>query len=152
MSEKMFTLTLVTPDGAFLEGVEATAVNAQGSEGDFNARPGHEPFLTALKDTSEMWYRAPDGTAPSFYLEGGFIEVLPERVSIMANFACSSADMSKEDFSKSLGESKDEIQKKLEEAKKVLTERGKIEIEELELQLQKTITRLQYSAKKREKK
>ncbi|MDR2349147.1 MAG: F0F1 ATP synthase subunit epsilon [Deltaproteobacteria bacterium] len=148
MSEKHFKLTLVTPEHSLLDGEEAIAVNAQGTEGTFNARPGHEPFLTALKDRSELWYRSPSGEVVDFYVEDGFVEVLPDRVTVLAGYACRNEEMSKDDFLELENQRTAEIRKKIEETKKIQdTEKGRIEIEELEIQLQKSVTRLQYAKK-----
>jgi F-type H+-transporting ATPase subunit epsilon len=47
--------------------------------------PGHAPLLASLA-TGELWYRR--GTEKTFaFVDGGFAEVLPDRVSILAQVA-----------------------------------------------------------------
>ncbi|MDR2142288.1 MAG: ATP synthase F1 subunit epsilon [Deltaproteobacteria bacterium] len=86
MSAREFKLTVVTPDKRFLWETPALAVGAIGSEGAFTALPGHVPFLTDLK-AGRVWYRDPAGQEDSFLVTGGFVEVLPEEVTILADSA-----------------------------------------------------------------
>jgi F-type H+-transporting ATPase subunit epsilon len=77
-------LEFVTPERAIVhENVDA--VQLPGEEGYFGVLPGHAPLLAALR-TGEMWYRK--GTEKRYaFLDGGFAEVLPDRVSILAQVA-----------------------------------------------------------------
>lgn len=78
------TLEIVTPDRSLVR-EEVDEVQVPGAEGYFGVLPGHTPFLTTLA-IGEMWYRTPAG---KFYLSlaGGFAEVLPDRVTILAQIA-----------------------------------------------------------------
>jgi F-type H+-transporting ATPase subunit epsilon len=84
MSDRTFNLTVVAPDKSKARELSVVAVGAKGSEGDFTALPGHIPFLTDLKPGSNMWYRLPNGDKVELVIGGGFIEVLPERVTVLA--------------------------------------------------------------------
>ncbi|MDR1164507.1 MAG: ATP synthase F1 subunit epsilon [Deltaproteobacteria bacterium] len=86
MSEKTFQFTVVTPDKDLKEfqDIPVTAVNARGVEGEFTALPGHMPFLTDL-DADDVNIVTPDGRRLRFFVSGGFVEVLPERVTILAD-------------------------------------------------------------------
>jgi F0F1-type ATP synthase epsilon subunit len=152
MSDKHFTLTLVTPDRCLLDAVDVIAVNAQGELGTFNARPGHEPFLTALKGNSELWYRDPTGTIVDFYVEDGIIEVLPERVTVLASVAYNTVEMSKGEVEEIERQKTEEIKKKIEETKRLASDSGmgKIEIEELEWELKKSTRRIQFLRKNKD--
>ncbi|MDR3204002.1 MAG: ATP synthase F1 subunit epsilon [Deltaproteobacteria bacterium] len=83
MSEKQFNLTLVSPDKVLAMDLPVAAVACKGSEGDFAAWPGHIPFLTELKP-AVMMYRA-QGKDNLVFVGGGFIEVLPNKVTVLAN-------------------------------------------------------------------
>ena len=83
------TLKIVTPDQA-LE-YEADEVSLPGVEGDFGVLPGHTPFFTALR-TGEMWYR--NGAEKHVLaVSVGFVEVLPDRVSVVAHVAERAEDL-----------------------------------------------------------
>ena len=60
-------------------------VELPGEEGYFGVLPGHAPLLAALK-TGEMWYRKSSQKMFAF-IDSGFAEVLPDRVSILAQVA-----------------------------------------------------------------
>lgn len=78
------TLEIVTPDRA-LTHEQVDEVNLPGSQGYFGVLPGHTPMLTSLH-VGELWYR--QGTE-KFYLAiaFGFAEVLPDRVTVLAQIA-----------------------------------------------------------------
>ena len=60
-------------------------VEVPGEEGYFGVLPGHAPLLAALR-TGELWYRK--GSEKTYaFVEGGFAEVLADRVAILAQIA-----------------------------------------------------------------
>ena len=81
---KHLRLEFVTPERAIAH-EEVDELELPGEAGYFGVLPGHAPLLTALK-TGEMWYRKGNDRTYAF-LDGGFAEVLPDRVSILAQVA-----------------------------------------------------------------
>jgi F-type H+-transporting ATPase subunit epsilon len=77
-------LEFVTPERALAQ-EHVDEVELPGEEGYFGVLPGHAPFLTALKP-GEMWYRRGNEKFYAF-VAGGFAEIMPERVSILAQVA-----------------------------------------------------------------
>ena len=77
-------LEFVTPERAIAH-EDVDELQLPGEEGYFGVLPGHAPLLAALR-TGEMWYRKGSETTYAF-LTGGFAEVLPDRVSILAQVA-----------------------------------------------------------------
>ena len=77
-------LTVMTPDRVALS-EEVERVEAPGSEGYFEVLPKHTPFLTGLK-TGQVLY-AKDGGEEVLSTDGGFVEVLMDRVTILAETA-----------------------------------------------------------------
>lgn len=77
-------LEIVTPDRLLVR-EQVDEVQIPGSEGYFGVLPGHTPLLAALT-VGELWYRKGQ---TKFYLSiaFGFAEVLPDRVSILAQLA-----------------------------------------------------------------
>ncbi len=83
------TLNIVTPDQSFLHDVDE--VSLPGAEGDFGVLPGHTPFFTAIR-TGQMWYRK--GAEKHFLaVSVGFVEVLPSRVTVIAQVAERAEDL-----------------------------------------------------------
>ncbi|MGH7722738.1 MAG: F0F1 ATP synthase subunit epsilon [Candidatus Dormibacteria bacterium] len=64
---------------------EADFVVAPGVEGDLGVLPRHIPLLTPLR-TGEVMVRN-DGHEDFFFVAGGFLEVMPDRVVILADVA-----------------------------------------------------------------
>src|ERR1017187_10369874 len=73
---------LVTAEGRILS-EEADFVLAPGLEGDLGVLPQHIPLLTPLR-TGEVMVRNGDAEHILF-VAGGFLEVLPDRVTILAD-------------------------------------------------------------------
>ena len=64
---------------------EVDELQLPGEQGSFGVLPGHAPMLAALA-TGMMWSRK--GTEKTYaFIAGGFAEVLPDRVSILAQVA-----------------------------------------------------------------
>jgi F-type H+-transporting ATPase subunit epsilon len=77
-------LEVVTPDRSLVR-EEVDEVQVPGAEGYFGALPGHAPLLATLK-IGELWYRV--GQEKHYLaIAGGFAEVLPDRVTILAQVA-----------------------------------------------------------------
>ena len=78
------TLEIVTPDRAVVrESVDE--IQIPGSEGYLGVLPGHTPLLTTLQ-VGELWFRQGDDR---WYVSVafGFAEILPDRVTILAQVA-----------------------------------------------------------------
>jgi F-type H+-transporting ATPase subunit epsilon len=84
MAEKLF-LEVVTPQKSVVS-EEVEIVVAPGSEGEFGALKGHTTFLTSLK-LGTLRYKGTDGKEKFVFINGGFAEVLPHKVTILAESA-----------------------------------------------------------------
>lgn len=82
-------LDIVTPDHSHSYEVDEIAL--PGQEGDFGVLPGHTPFFAGLR-TGTMWYR--QGNEKHYLaVSVGFAEVLPDRVTVLAQVAESAEDL-----------------------------------------------------------
>jgi F-type H+-transporting ATPase subunit epsilon len=84
MAEKLM-LEVVTPQKAVVSEAVDTVV-APGSEGEFGALKGHTTFLTSLK-MGTLRYKNASGKEQLLFINGGFAEVLPDKVTILAESA-----------------------------------------------------------------
>lgn len=83
------TLNIVTPDQSLSYEVDEVAM--PGQEGDFGVLPGHTPLFAGLR-TGTMWYR--QGHEKHFLaVSVGFAEVLPDRVTVLAQVAERAEDL-----------------------------------------------------------
>jgi F-type H+-transporting ATPase subunit epsilon len=74
-------LEIVTPDRSLIRD-DVDEIVAPGSEGYLGVLPGHTPLLATLK-VGELWYRI--GQEKHYVaIGGGFLEVLPDRVTVLA--------------------------------------------------------------------
>lgn len=78
------TLEIVTPDRSVVT-ERVDEVEIPGSEGYFGVLPGHTPLLATL-NVGELWYRK-GGEVVYVSIAFGFAEVLPDRVTILAQLA-----------------------------------------------------------------
>ena len=77
-------LEFVTPERALVHD-DVDEVEIPGEDGHFGVLPGHAPLLAALRP-GELWYRKGSEKRYAF-VAGGFAEVLPDRVAILAPVA-----------------------------------------------------------------
>jgi len=78
------TLEIVTPDRSVVA-EKVDEVEIPGAEGYFGVLPGHTPLLAMLQ-VGELWYRKGSETV-YMSIAFGFAEVLPDRVTILAQLA-----------------------------------------------------------------
>ncbi len=77
-------LEIVTPDRALVTD-QVDEVVAPAAEGYLGVLPGHTPLLATLS-AGELWFRK---GSQKFFLAiiGGFLEVLPDKVTVLAQIA-----------------------------------------------------------------
>jgi F-type H+-transporting ATPase subunit epsilon len=130
------TLEIVTPERLLVR-EQVDEVEIPGSQGYFGVLPGHTPLLATLQ-VGELWYRK--GQEKTYLVIAfGFAEVLPDRVTILAQIA----------------EKADEVdvvraRSALERAEQRLTRpQTEMDFERARIALLKSLIRLQVSERKR---
>ena len=84
------TLEIVTPESSVVS-AQVDEVQIPGAEGSFGVLPGHTPLLATLQ-VGELWYRR--GQETSYVAVSlGHVEVLPDRVTILAQIAESAEEI-----------------------------------------------------------
>ena len=78
-------LVIVTPERQILKAT-VSEVTLPGADGYLGVLPGHAPLITEL-GVGELTYRSQDGQAGLLAVIRGFAEVLPDRVSVLAEIA-----------------------------------------------------------------
>jgi F-type H+-transporting ATPase subunit epsilon len=126
-------LQIVTPDKMLVR-EQVDEVEIPGTEGYFGVLPGHTPMLASLA-VGEMWYRK--GQEKTYLsLANGFCEVLPDRVTILAQLAERAEDI---DVARA-EEAKRRAEQRLQNAKDVDYERARTA-------LVKSLARLQVASR-----
>ena len=124
-------LEIVTPERKILT-VHASEVVVPGVEGYFGVLPGHAPFLTRL-GVGEISYKDSTGT---HYLAAadGVVEVLPNRVTILARLCESAREIDVERAR--------EAKRRAEETMKQAAKLSDQDMLMVELSMKKALTRL----------
>ena len=78
-------LEIVTP-AKYVVSEDAQIVMSPGVLGEFGVLVGHTPFLTSLK-MGMVTYKDVDGKTRAIFVNGGFAEALPDKVTILAESA-----------------------------------------------------------------
>ena len=130
------TLEIVTPERS-LASEEVDEVQLPGSEGYFGVLPGHAPLLATLQ-VGELWYRI--GQEKHYLAVAfGFAEVLPERVTVLAQIAERPEDI---DVPRA-----EAAKKRAEE--RIATPQVEMDFERARVAMMKSLIRLQVAARAR---
>ena len=114
MSEELFNFELVTPEKILMSD-SVSSVSVSGVEGDMTVLANHSPIATSLRpgyvDINT------NGKTERFFLTGGFIQITPDEVVVLAESASSEEDLNSEmidnviEKTKSLMENASDLQK-----------------------------------------
>lgn len=80
-----FNLTVVSAERKIFDG-QVTSVRVSGVEGELGIYAGHTPLLTAIKP-GMVKFTFSDGKEELIYVSGGFLEVQPTVVTVLADTA-----------------------------------------------------------------
>jgi F-type H+-transporting ATPase subunit epsilon len=80
MADKL-QFDLVSPEKLVFS-AEVDAVQIPGAEGDFGVLPNHSPVMAMIRPGTLTVEN--DGTSQSFELSGGFADVTPQGVTVLA--------------------------------------------------------------------
>ena len=128
------TLELVTPDRAVVrESVDE--IQIPGSEGYLGVLPGHTPLLTSLQ-VGELWFR--QGSETSYAsVAFGFAEILPDRVTILAQIAERAEDIDVERAQEAERRARERLAKSVAD----------VDFERARIALMKSLIRLQVASR-----
>jgi F-type H+-transporting ATPase subunit epsilon len=99
-----FHFNLVSPEKMLFTG-DVDQVDVPGSEGDFGVLPGHAPLVVTLRPGILTIYR--DSGALRVAVNGGFAEVNPEGLTVLADVAVPVEDVNRDDFERYVKEAED---------------------------------------------
>ena len=126
-------LQIVTPDRMLVH-EQVDEVEIPGVDGYFGVLPGHTPLLAALS-VGELWYRK--GQDKTYLaIAYGFAEVLPDRVTILAQLAerAEEIDVERAELART-------------RASERLGQKSDVDYERARMALTKSLTRLQVSSR-----
>ena|SRR5687767_3215491 len=131
------TLEIVTPERSLVN-EQVDEVQLPGAEGYFGVLPGHAPLLSSLQ-VGELWYR--NGAEKHFLaIAFGFVEVLPERVTVLAQIA---------ERPQEIDVTRAEAAKKRAEERLARSPQTDVDFERARVALMKSLVRLQVATRAR---
>ncbi|TMC49036.1 MAG: F0F1 ATP synthase subunit epsilon [Chloroflexi bacterium] len=119
---------MVTAEGRVLS-QEADFVKAPGLDGELGVLPRHIPLMTPLR-TGEVLVRN-DGNEEYLFVAGGFLEVLPDKVVILADAAERAEDIDEQ-----------RAEEARRRAQQILEQKGEVESPEAAAALERAMFRL----------
>ena len=129
-------LEIVTPEGLLLR-EPVDEIIAPGEEGYFGVRPGHTPMLATL-GMGELSYRR-GGAWHRLSCFSGWCEVLPDRVSVLADIGERASDID-------VGRAEEALRRAQDRMKQVKGEAGYDEVSDA---YKRAVTRLAVARKER---
>ena len=106
MADKLH-FSLVSPEREMFSG-DVDQVDAPGSEGMFGVLPNHAPFMTTLKPGPVTIYNG--GETTRIFVRGGFADVTPQGLTILAEYAVDLADLDADVVAGDLRDAKEDLE------------------------------------------
>lgn len=128
---KDFVLEVISPEGSMFEGT-VTAVTLPGWHGEITILPQHAPLFTRLTDGEVVISRGSE----KIYIgiTGGFLEVVDNRVSVLADFAIRSNEIVDAAVEKARRDAEQAIREHKDNAAAIMAEKElKIAIAEIKI-------------------
>jgi F-type H+-transporting ATPase subunit epsilon len=134
MLPEAIQLVIVTPERQVLKET-VSEVTMPGADGYLGVLPGHAPLITEL-GVGELTYRTTGGQSGLLAVIRGFAEVLPDRVSILAETAEFAEDIDLQ-----------RAQAALKRAQERIAKGGDIDWDRATMSLQRALVRIQVVSK-----
>lgn len=134
MAGNSIQLVVVTPVNQLLSEA-VTEVQLPGADGYLGVLPGHAPLITEL-GIGELTYKTANGQTGLLAIIRGFAEVLPQRVSVLAETAERPEDI---DVNRA--------QEALKRAQQLIAKGGDIDWDRASASLQRALVRIQVVSK-----
>jgi F-type H+-transporting ATPase subunit epsilon len=113
MADNKLHVDIVTVEGRRYRG-DADFVVAPGSEGELGVLPRHVPLLTGLKPGTVKVRN--DGEELFFFVSGGFLDVRPDQVTVLADAAERAEDIDEARAEEARRRAESLLQQKLSDA------------------------------------
>lgn len=133
---KTIKVSVVTPDGPVYES-DVEMVSTKAKTGELGILPGHIPMVAPLQ-IGAVRLKLEDGKSDMVAVSGGFLEVRPEKVTILAQTAEQSDEI---DLDRAM-QARERAEKRLQEK-----QQESIDFRRAELALQRAVNRINVANK-----
>jgi F-type H+-transporting ATPase subunit epsilon len=125
MADKL-SFALVSPERELFNG-EVDHVVVPGSEGEFGVSPNHAPVMSVVKPGALRVIN--DGAERRIFVNGGFADVTPEGLTVLAEEAVDLADIEPAKLEQDLKNAQEDLRDANTEAKKDAAQRALARLE-----------------------
>lgn len=112
MADKL-AFSLVSPERSLFSG-DVDQVDVPGTEGNLGVLPNHAPLMAAIRTGAITVYN--DGDETQFFIQGGFADVTPDGLTILAEKAAPLSEMSKDQLKSEIDKAKADLANLKDEA------------------------------------
>ncbi len=106
MADKL-NVSLVSPERELFSG-QVDQVDLPGSEGNLGILPDHAPLMAALTTGAITLYN--DGQEEKYFVQGGFADVTPAGLTVLAERAMPLRDVTRDDLSAEIEKAKADLE------------------------------------------
>ena len=131
MADKL-NFALVSPEREVFHG-EVDHVVVPGSEGEFGVSPNHAPVMSVIKPGALKVIN--EGAERRIFVNGGFADVTPEGLTVLAEEAIDLADVDPAQIEQQLKNAQDDLRDANTEARKDAAERALSRLETMKAAL-----------------
>lgn len=125
MADKL-SFALVSPERELFNG-DVDQVVVPGSEGEFGVLPNHAPVMSVIKPGALKVLN--DGTERRIFVNGGFADVTPEGLTVLAEEAIDLEDISADKIEQDLKAANEDLRDASSDAKKDAAQRAVARLE-----------------------
>src|SRR5262245_59656168 len=127
MADKLH-FALVSPEREVFQG-EVDHVVAPGSEGEFGVSPNHAPVMSMLKPGALKVFD--EGQVRRIFVNGGFADVTPEGLTVLAEEAVDLADVDPAQLEQDLKNAQEDLRDANTDEKRAAAQRAVVRLESM---------------------
>lgn len=107
--ENTFHFELVSPERLLMD-MAVSAVRVPGAEGDFMVLPNHAPVMSTIRPGVLDIYQGESKTPEQVFVRGGFAEVTPGTLVILAEEAVPVKELSKSNLKQKITDAREDLE------------------------------------------
>lgn len=107
--ENTFHFELVSPERLLMD-MAVSAVRVPGAEGDFMVLPNHAPVMSTIRPGVLYVYEGEGKTPEQVFVRGGFAEVTPGTLVILAEEAVPVKELSKSNLKQKITDAREDLE------------------------------------------
>ncbi len=103
-----FAFEFVSPEQRVMGG-DVVQVVVPGWEGEFAVLPGHAPVLSTMRPGMLSIIREEGGDAERYFVRGGFADVIPTSLTVLAQHAIAESDLDREALAQAIKDAEEDV-------------------------------------------